>query len=310
MNASDRSDIVAALDVGSNSVRLLVAEARGGILLPIFHDRVSSRLYAGLSEGMIHPDSMRRTARAIEDLAREARERGATRVWAFGTSAMRDGRNSFELVDQAARVGVELFTLSGDEEAELSFSGAALPGRAGMIDIGGGSTELLVGEHSRVLGSASAQLGAVRLCDSMRGCATDISAMLAASRAALSGAWERVRGIPAREWAGLGGTITTLAAMELGLFQYDADKIERQPVSRESARGWLGRLCEMDVLARKRVPGMHPARADIMPFGIAILCAFFDLSGVASVIASDRDNLIGFLKKKMSGTLDIPSEMR
>ncbi len=309
MANNSSSPRIAALDVGSNSVRLLVAEARGDLLFPVFSDRITSRLFAGLQGGRLHKDAIARTQDAILRLADGARAQGASRVFAFGTSAMRDGENRGELIEFAARHGVSLQVMSGDEEAALSYAGAAPGGSAGVIDIGGGSTELLLGEDGVVQKAASAQMGAVRLLD-MLGGVPDAERMIGTAKAALCGAWTPVRAPRPARWIGLGGTITSLAAMQLGLKTYDPERIEGAPIRAGAARSWLDALLGMPVESRKRIPGLNPARADIMPCGVAILCAFFALSGADLVFASDRDNLLGYLKKKVAEGLDKPADMR
>lgn len=288
---------VAVLDVGSNSVRLLVAERSNDAFVPIHQARITSRLLQGLQDGQLHPDSIQRTFEAIQTLSEEARTLGASEICAFGTSAMRDGQNRDQLIRAVAPLGIELAVLSGEQEAELSYRGAAPEGQVGVIDIGGGSTELLAGADGRVLASHSAQIGAVRLIE-MLGPNATISQMEHTSAEILLSTYEAVRTVPVTHWVGLGGTITTLAAMELRLSEYSAALIEKYPVERSAAESWLQKLFAMPTEERKQIPGMNPARADIMPYGLSILCAFFALTGAERVFASDCDNLMGYLIKK------------
>ncbi len=300
--------ILAALDVGSNSVRLLVTESRRGVFVPIHTGRITSRLYQGLRCGLLDPDAIDRTAVAIRNLAREARQHGASEVLAFGTSAMRDGSNRGELIQRAAECGVPLEVLSGEDEAAISYQGAAPDGSAGVIDIGGGSTELLCGENGKVIAAGSAQVGAVRLMEALHG-QEDSRMMINTAAAAMESAYKAISGCRADRWIGLGGTITTLAAMQLELEAYDPEAIEAHEVTRASTAHALCMLLRMDMPARRQVRGMNPARADIMPFGLAILLAFFELTRAKAVYACDRDNLIGYLMKKRPETLDKPPEM-
>lgn len=287
----------AVLDVGSNSVRLLVADVHGGLILPVFEDRVSSRLLAGWREGRLCAQSIERTAQAIESLAQAARERGAGRIWAFGTSAMRDSENARPLIERAARAGVCLRVISGEEEARLAYAGAAPSGRAGVIDIGGGSTELLCGADGRVLGCASARMGAVRLFETRPGSA---QAAVLRAKEALETAYRAVRSIPVDRFIGQGGTITTLAAMDLRLETYDRRLVEGHALSRETAAAQLALLDGMTPQQRAALPGLTPARADIIVCGAAIVCAFFEISGCKALYATDRDNLLGYLTKQIS----------
>lgn len=286
---------IGVLDVGSNSVRLLVADVADGQVLSIHKERITCRLMSGFSDGLLDEGAIERTARAIELLAGKARALGAQTVAGFGTSALREGTNRVLLIARAERAGVPIAVVSGEREADLAYAGAAPAGRRGVIDIGGGSTELSAGEDGRVLVARSAQIGAVRLCEALGG-AMRPDDMLLAARAALSPAWDAIASHPSDGWTGVGGTVTTLAAMTLALSPYDPARVEGFPVTAQAARGWLGRLCSMPLEARKQIVGLNPDRADIIPFGAAILCAFFDLSNVPHISASDSDNLLGYAR--------------
>lgn len=290
---------IGVFDVGSNSVRLLVAEKRGEQVFSVRKERITTRLLAGFAEGSLSPEAIGRTAKAIAQLAEIARQEGAEDLIGFGTSAMRDGENRDELIRLADRAGVRLRVLSGEEEADLAYAGAGGTGRFGVLDIGGGSTELLCGADGRVCASGSAQIGAVRLFEAA-GPAADARTLIGMARSALLPVWERVRVSPADRWVGTGGTVTTLAAMRLGLSVYDPERIQNTPVTASGTRETLDGLLSMDLEARRRIPGLNPERADIIPCGAAILLAFFGLSGADAVYASDRDNLLGYAGKYFS----------
>ena len=291
------TDRVAAIDVGSNSVRLLVAGRSGGQLFPIYTGRVVTRLLEGLTDGVLAEAAMTRTLSAIGRLANEARALGAGKIAGFGTSAMRDGfKNSRTLIDGAARMGVALAVLSGEEEARLAYAGAAPAGSAGVIDIGGGSTEFMTGENGRVLAAASAQMGAVRL-KAIAGGERDPKKLLGIARAVLTDAAQTaLKFPPADGWVAVGGTFTALAAMEQKLDRYDAASVQDFRLTAAAAAAWLTRLTGMTQEARLGIPGLIPERADIIPFGAAIVAACFTLINRPFVTVSDRDNLLGFLR--------------
>ena len=163
------SPIFAVLDVGSNSVRLLVGQWAQGRPVPLHTQKITTRLLSGMAGGLLSPASIRRTAQAIAQLADQARAMGAAQVEGFGTSAMRDGGNRDALIALARHAGVELRVLSGEEEAGLAYAGAAPQGRRGVVDIGGGSTELLAGKDGAPLAAYSARMGAVRLAEALGG---------------------------------------------------------------------------------------------------------------------------------------------
>ena len=292
------TDRVAVLDIGSNSVRLLVAGRSGGQFFGVHTGRIVTRLLEGLKDGALDPRSMERTLHAIKILSDEARAFGVKEISGFGTSAMRDGhKNSRLLIDRAAEMGVTVRVLPGEEEAALAYLGAAPGGSAGVIDIGGGSTEFMTGRDGKVLAAASAQMGAVRLKE-LSGGGTDRDKLLKTARAALEPSARAALKFPPEDgWVAVGGTFTALAAMELRLTRYEADKVQDFKLTAEAAHRWFTRLTGMSQAERLEIPGLIPERADIIPYGAAIAAACFDLIEVPSVTISDRDNLLGYLRR-------------
>ena len=292
---------VAVIDVGSNSVRLLIAGRAGDSFFPIRTARVVTRLLEGLKDGVLNEQAIARTLHAIMVLSDEARSMGVTNISGFGTSAMRDGfKNSGELIAKAAALGVQLTVMSGEEEAALAYAGASPTGSAGVIDIGGGSTEFMTGRDGKVLAAASAQMGAVRLKE-LSGGETDPEKLFARAREALEpSARAALKFPPTDGWAAVGGTFTALAAMEQRLDHYDASKVQSFRLTAAAAFAWFTRLTGMTMEERLKIPGLIPDRADIIHCGAAIAAACFDLIGAAYVAVSDRDNLLGYLKKTFS----------
>lgn len=135
---------LAAIGIGSNSVRLLVADAAAnGAITPVLRDRCGTRLFAGLVDGALTEESMEVSASASRELERKAREAGAGKIYIFATSAVRDAKNGDAFIERIrSMTGLTLDVCTGEQEALLSYAGAAKPGLCGMIDIGGGSTEL------------------------------------------------------------------------------------------------------------------------------------------------------------------------
>jgi exopolyphosphatase/guanosine-5'-triphosphate,3'-diphosphate pyrophosphatase len=277
---------------------MLIAGHSGDQFFPIYTGRVVTRLLEGLKDGALSQRSMERTLDAIRSLSDQARAQGVRSIEAFGTSAMRDGyKNSQELIARAAALGVSLRVLPGEEEAALAYVGAAPEGSAGVIDIGGGSTEFMTGLNGRVLAAASAQMGAVRLKE-LSGGETDPGKLLKTARSALeSSAREALRFPPRDGWVAVGGTFTALAAMELGLTRYDGSRVQDFHLTAAAAFGWLVRLTGMTQAERLAIPGLIPERADIIPFGAAIAAGCFELTGAPFFSISDRDNLLGFLRR-------------
>lgn len=285
----------AVVDIGSNSVRLLVVQWDGEQAHCIFWDKITTRLIAGMENGLLQPDAIARTAKALEQLTRHARALGAD-VLAFGTSAMRDARNSGLLIEECRPFLPHIRILSGDEEADLAYAGAAPAGRRGVIDIGGGSTELMVGEDGVRLSARSFQLGAVRLCEAMPGC-SDPADLRQAALSQLQRGREGIAPYLPLSWVGVGGTVTALAALDLGLSRYDPLRIQDHPLTARFVHRSLETLCAMSPAERAALPAIGPQRSDIIPCGAAILSAFFELFEVDGLLVSDRDNLMGCLKK-------------
>ncbi|MEF9972323.1 MAG: Ppx/GppA family phosphatase [Clostridia bacterium] len=293
------NQIVAIVDVGSNSVRLLVADLFGGQARCLHQEKITCRLLSGFQAGRLSPEALARTGDAIEALAQKARALGATSVVGFGTSAMRDGQNRDVLIERARQCGVALSVMSGTQEAALAYAGASPEGRCGVLDIGGGSTELMTGAHGHLTRAFSAQIGAVRLFEAQSPAhphETPPDALVAQAKRVLSPAWDAVRDFPVDHWVGVGGTITALASLSMALNPYDPERVQGYCLTRQAVKDWLTRLAAMPLSERRRLPGLNPERADIIPCGAAILTAFFDLTAVPCLYASDRDNLLGFAK--------------
>lgn len=284
------------IDVGSNSHRLLAVEMVDGRVTELTRGKITTRMLSGLKNGAFTPEAIRKNLDAIAELKAIGEGVGATRFLAFATSAMRDASNRQAVIDEAAKLGVEMRVLSGEQEAELAYAGVGRAGRVGVLDIGGGSTEMLTGADGRVRGGGSAQMGAVRLTERFpQGAARE--ALIAAAKDVLRPVYESAAKIPVEAWVGVGGTVTTLAAMDLQMTEYDAARIQDHPVARADVSDWLDRLLGMTLEQRRQIPGLQPQRADIICAGAAILLAFFELSGVAQVLASDSDNLMGFARR-------------
>lgn len=296
--------ILGAVDVGSNSIRLMVARVADQGVEVLATRRITTRMILGVEAGVLSGQAIETNAQAIAQLAQEARARGAEEVFAFGTSAMRDAANRAQLIERArALCGVQVEVLSGQEEAQLAYGGCAPSGRCGVIDIGGGSTEALCVQDGQVRFAASAQMGAVRLMQRMNGDATDPQRMIREARGPIERALSEAAGQGAKHWLGVGGTITSLAAMTWGVSKYTPEAIEQCPITREGAREWLNRLTGLSEEARRAIPGLPAHRADVIPFGAAILCAVMEATGAQTVYATDHDNLEGFLLRKVPATL-------
>jgi len=298
----------ATIDVGSNTVLLLVAERRtDGTFVPVVERAEITRLGRGVDRtGRLDAKAIADTVAVIARYAAEARALEAAGIACVATSAARDAANSSAFFDAArAQAGLVPEVVSGDEEARLVWTSAwrdfGSPGRSlAVLDVGGGSTELVVGDGPLPRARESAQLGAVRLTERVVTADPIPPAELAALRAA---AREGARvlpvaavGDPARAtMVGVAGTVTTLAAVERGLRVYDAGVVHGASLSRDRLEALFARLGAMTTAERAAVPGMEPKRADVIVAGCAIVLEAMAAAGFDRLTVSDRGVRWGLL---------------
>jgi len=293
---------VAVIGIGSNSVRMLVAQVEGDAFKRLRRDREGTRLFAGLdAQRCLSAEAMETTVAAVERMAREAREEGAEAVHLFATSATRDASNQAEFAGRLQdAVGVSLEICSGDTEAALSFLGATDGGYSGVIDIGGGSTEFVVGQGAQIVCAFSCQMGAVRLFKRIP--ITGHGDLMAVEGVATDILNEQLRSHPTLrvpdKWIGTGGTFTTLSAMVKGIRWTDRTYMHgtRLTLEQVTRQAWL--LSDMPMEQRLTLPGLQPHRADIVVHGICILSAAMKRLGIEEITVSEYGNLDGYLKNR------------
>ena len=298
----------AVIGIGSNSVRMLMAQMGSDGFQRLGRDREGTRLFAGLdAEKRLSQEAMAHTAAAVKRMAECARGAGAQELHIFATSASRDAVNGDEfsrLVQRETGVAPEI--LSGEQEAELSFLGAsaAVPqaARCGVIDIGGGSTELVTGTPSGVESGFSCQMGAVRLFRQYPlKCRADMAAVEQRAEEILADKLQhRPEMLLPDIWVGTGGTFTTLAAMARGIAWTNREGLHGTPLHREQIQAIGETLADMTPQERTRLPGLQPSRADIVVHGICILLAVMKQLGISSVIVSEWGNLDGYMRRLTS----------
>lgn len=277
---------VAVVDMGTNSTRLLVADVRDGELRVLDRRSTVTRLGEGLEATGALGDVPRARVRRVLDEYRAAwEEHGAEIRTGVLTSAVRDASNGAEFTEEIRTAyGLDASTISGDEEARLTYAGATL-GRDGevlVVDIGGGSTELVTPDWHD-----STQVGVVRHTERH---GDDLDALRADARETLRSA---LADDAPQQVVAVAGTATMAASMDLGLEPYDADAVEGHVLTLEQLRDRLVMLAELDLDARRQVPGLHPDRAPTIVAGIAILIEVLEAVGTDRVEVSDRDILYG-----------------
>ena len=294
---------LACIGIGSNAIRLLTAEWKAGRLCVVRRERRGTRLFAGLLNGALTNESIVASVEAVAQLAALARADGAGEVFVFATSAVRDARNAAVFTHRAQEVaGVPVEIVSGEQEAVLSFLGASEGGSCGVIDIGGGSTEFTLGDGAAILGAQSLQMGAVRMNGQQSVLSlTDYEETVLRCRRIIERDARALLALPARaQWVGVGGTMTTLGAMERHVPLFDPATCEGMVMCAEQVAAWGRRLAAMSMEERRHVDGLMPHRADIIPSGIAILEAAMRCFGIEQLRLSAHGNMDGYLKKKFA----------
>jgi len=292
---------VATIDIGTNTVLLLVAE-RGpdGVLCAVEERATITRLGEGVDRTkQLAPAAVERTRACLDDYARVVRSAGADRVAVVGTSAMRDAGGG-EAVREGVRaaLGVEARVISGEEEARLTFRGAISglpsngPGAVAVFDIGGGSTEVVIGvtaDPPTLTFAESFDVGSVRLTERHSRHDPPTRAERDEITRTAREAFARVPALPdGRAPVGIAGTVTTLAAVSMALVPYDGARVHGHVLPLATLRDVVEKLAALDGAARRQVPGMEPKRADVIVAGGWIALALLDHWGAPAIRVSDR----------------------
>jgi exopolyphosphatase/guanosine-5'-triphosphate,3'-diphosphate pyrophosphatase len=299
-----------AIDIGTNSVRLLVADVDGAgeaAKLESLDRRIQiTRLGQGVDESRrLDPEAISRTLDALREFRGALDELGVERARATATSAVRDADNRDEFLGSAADVlGFEPELLPGTEEARLSFLGATAgldePAPYLTLDIGGGSTEFVVGTHEPE-GLISVDTGSVRITEQhLRSDPPEpeeLSEAVSVVRAHLADVEREVPAVrDAATLIGVAGTITTVAAIELGLIEYDRDKIHHFRLDRTAAEDVFRTLATEPVEVRRHNPGLEPGRVDIIVGGTLILVTIMRTFDFNELLVSEADILDGLVR--------------
>lgn len=303
---------VAAIDIGTNSVLLVIAAADAGGVRPLLERATITRMGEGVDQTRrLAPEAVQRNLECLRRYATDLREHGCPALDVVGTSALRDAQGAEAFLDEAARIlGVRPRVIAGDEEARLTFRGAlsglSLGGRLLVFDIGGGSTELIVGDSS---GSAppesrvSLDIGSVRLFErhirsdppsraELASVEADIQRALATAEPLL-----RLARSQPTTLVGVAGTVTTLKAVELGLPAYDAAQVHGAVLTLSAVEGLSGRLAAMALAERVQLPGLEPKRADVIVAGALLVRELLRAAGAPQAVVSDRGVRFGLLEQ-------------
>ena len=306
---------VAAIDLGTNTVRLLVADVapRAAAWRTVLAEQRVTRLGEGFrSTGTLGDAAAARTAATVAEYVAHARAAGATRMVIAATSAVRDAANGQAFVRELERTtGVDVRVVSGEDEARLTLAGIVaglgrLPGVVLAFDIGGGSTEYIVARDGALVAASSLPLGVVPLAERFpfpdavdparyATLCTDVDAQLARELPST------IASVGIDTLIGTAGTVTTLAALDLGLDAYDAARVHGHVLTRAAIERQRARLAALDVAGRAALPCLEPGRADLIIAGVAIVQATLDRWRRDALLVSDWSLREGLLAKVAAG---------
>jgi exopolyphosphatase/guanosine-5'-triphosphate,3'-diphosphate pyrophosphatase len=307
--------LVAAIDIGTNSVLLLIAATEAAGPRPLLERATITRLGEGVDKTrQLAPAAVLRSLECLRSYAEDLRAHDQPRLDVVGTSALRDARGARAFLDEAERIlGVRPRVIAGDEEARLTFRGAlsglSLAGKLLVFDVGGGSTELIVGAaasgaapKSRV----SLDIGSVRLFERYVQSdppkpqeLTGIEAQIQRELASAAPLREIRDGEPIT-LVGVAGTVTTLKALELGLTPYDGARVHGAVLTLSVVEALCAKLASLPLAQREQLPGLDPKRAGVIIAGALIVRELLRRAGASQTIVSDRGVRFGLLEALIS----------
>lgn len=296
---------LASIDIGTNSMRLLITDYEKE-----FQHREKyvdiTRIGRGVDHrGYISEEAMERNLRSLKKFVDQARRENCEEIFIMGTSALRDSKNRQEFVDRAKKeTGLMIDIISGEEEALLGFYGVASDlqesGYVLIIDIGGGSTEFILGDKRQgILFTKSENIGSVRLTEkflredppSMR----ELAEMEAFIRRIAEETVDILRTYPIKKLIGIGGTATSLSAMVQQLEPYESEKVHRSLIFKAEVEAIFCELVLRTLSQRMEMPGLQPERADVIIAGTHILCTLMKMLSMNEILISEYDNLEGLI---------------
>ncbi|MBI2894458.1 MAG: Ppx/GppA family phosphatase [Deltaproteobacteria bacterium] len=298
---------IAAIDIGTNSVLMTIAEGSADNPRVLADRATVTRLGEGVDQsGKLTPEAILRTLDVLKKYAEEAKAVGA-RIFAVSTSATRDAENSRVFLEPAsAFLGSDVEIIDGKREAELTFrgslSGIAFPGAVTVVDIGGGSTEIVRGEAGKVIESTSLNIGSVRLTERHLKSDPPTDQEMEALDRNLTAVIEGSSVQPTAPLVGIAGTVTTLAAVSRKMIDYDGAEVHGTRLMTEEVREMIAGFRAVRKSDRPaRFPGLTSGRADVIIAGAQILLRLAERARTSQITVSDRGVRWGILVEKLSG---------
>lgn len=278
------------IDIGSNSVRLLVSDGDNRVYKKIN----TTGLGRGLAlTGRLQEPNMAETANAVEEFVAEAKRNGCEAVYAFATEAVRSAQNRQEFVAMLAARGIDVDIVESKDEAILGFNGAYTQGKCCVMDIGGASTEIAVGDENGLIYAKSLPIGLVRIADN---CGEDLGKIDAYIEEIVKGYGQ----IPEfDELLSIGGTASTFVAMNEGMKIYDWQTVDNYKLTLDSVEKWTAKIRSLDMEQRLSIDGLEPKRRGVIVGGGRLLSSIMRMLGRDHVIVRESDNLEGYLRVKV-----------
>ena len=304
---------IGTIDIGTNSMRLLIADYNNGKIENRKKYVNTTRIGQGVDkEGYISEEALQRNINALEEFANICKVEECQAIYCMGTSALRDSKNGNIFVDRAKqKTNMNVEIISGNEESNLGFMGV-LEGldtdeQILVIDIGGGSTEFIVGDIEGIKFAKSENVGALRMTEKFLAKdpidTNEFSNMSKFIYSEIKDTIDYIKSKQIKKIVGIGGTITSLSAMNQELEVYSMEKIHNSEVSIKNIKDILQNLKQMTLNDKKTLKGLQPKRADIITAGVEILNIIMENLEIEKVIVSEYDNLEGLMchkVKKMS----------
>ena len=298
---------IGTIDIGTNSMRLLVAEYNDNKIENRKKYINTTRIGEGVDkDGYITSEALDRNLKSLKEFCDICEEEGCREIYCMGTSALRDSKNGQEFVDKAKLLtGIDVKIICGEEESNLGFKGV-LEGAGGnkqenilVIDIGGGSTEFIVGNEDGITFCKSENVGALRMTEKFITSDPisdeDFDNMTLFIEEAISSTLNILRDKPISKLVGIGGTITSLSAMNQQLEVYSMEKVHNSVVTKKDIEKILQNLKNMTLNDKKTIKGLQPKRADIITAGVKILNIVMEKLEFEKIMISEYDNLEGLI---------------
>lgn len=296
---------LASIDIGTNSMRLLIADYNNKFIgREKFVD--ITRIGRGVDQqGLISEEAMERNLRSLKNFVDKAREQACEEIFIMGTSALRDSKNREDFVQRAKKeTGLPVDIISGEEEALLGFYGVSADlqeeGHVLIVDIGGGSTEFILGEKKQgILFTKSENIGSVRLSEKFVAsdppAPEELETMSHFIRRTIQETVALIRTYPIKKLIGIGGTATSVSSMVQQLEIYDSDKVHQSLIFQEEIESLFQETIRKTLQERMQIPGLQPERADVIIAGMNILRVIMDSLSMREIVISEYDNLEGLI---------------